>query len=499
MLGVFYLIPFSPLISFIMLIITPLTLVGLHGFIKVKTLLHGKNSPDSIVSLYKPRVMNIHVSKEYDSFSKKYKSFCTYHANESIEWKKKLVENAKYNVVLSGSYCGGKIFDEFLSIIERKLKNNPNFKTYLISSEIWFTPSNFKKIKELTKNYPDQFIGTVTKEKNLSISPEKGKIQVTCNHIKALVIDYGRYFVVGGSGVEDRYTNYTGEESIPNRNFPFYKKLSQDAVAPIAFKDCDFVFSSKEKHGVGKQLYIDLITLITKWQTTKTHDHFAMEDLLSPFDYDVNEEYIPEIDNHKEAVSSLKIQANISGPDAEKHMFYEKLINGIENAKKSIVIDHLYFHPSKRLLNALIEASNKGVNITLITNSDRKNSPGLNQMFVALSRSKYKKLFEGKNKSNISIFEFACDNVTLHKKIVVIDEKDIYTGSSNIGYNSMTSSADYELDLIISSEELARNALNKISIDQMKCSEKIPYEKIQKINLKSALLAPLQANIEFLL
>ena len=63
----------------------------------------------------------------------------------------------------------------------------------------------------------------------------------------------------------------------------------------------------------------------------------------------------------------------------------------------------------------------------------------------------------------------------------------------------MTTSADYELDLIISSNELARNALNKIAIDQFNCSEKLPFETIQKLNIKTSLLAPIQSNIEFLL
>jgi phosphatidylserine/phosphatidylglycerophosphate/cardiolipin synthase-like enzyme len=80
-----------------------------------------------------------------------------------------------------------------------------------------------------------------------------------------------------------------------------------------------------------------------------------------------------------------------------------------------------------------------------------------------------------------------------------VDEKKVFTGSSNIGFTSLTTSADFELDLIIESPEFARHTLERNSSDRIYCSQKLSPDEIQKIHLKTRLLAPLQSNFKFLL
>ncbi|MBI5273594.1 MAG: phosphatidylserine/phosphatidylglycerophosphate/cardiolipin synthase family protein [Chlamydiales bacterium] len=486
----FFLIPFSPVIMFLIIALAPFTLLGLKGFIKIQT------SQQEEIKAIEQSIYPAHLSKANSIYLDDCKGYCTKDSIESNELKFKLIEKAKHNIIISGCYCGGDVFDKYLDLIKSRLKQIDTLKVYLLSSDIWLTDKNKRKIKHLSHLFPDQFQVVITREKNISILTDRKKIQISCNHIKALVIDDGSYFIIGGSGIVDRWNTFRGDEPIPDKLVPFYLKLTQDAVAAMAFRDCDFCFSSNHPDGIGKKLYIDLLKLITKWQIVYRASHFAIQDLQQPGDWFTKNTELEEL---LPLVGSLDVGAFLSGPDMQEDSFYEKLIHEIKSSKSSIYINHLYFHPSKKLLKALVDASNRGVHITLVTNSDEKRSPGQNFLFVALSKRNYQKLFEGVDKKNIEIFEFQCDNVTLHKKIIIIDDNILFTGSSNIGYTSMTSSADYELNLIVYSKEFAHHTMNKNRVDHEKCSKKIDFEQIKHPDIQTKILAPLQSSFEFLL
>jgi len=476
--------------------LTPLSLLFLHLYMQFKTINQDGLNAHKVIEKY---VSQHSLSQFYQSDSKESKGFCTYNALESNAIKLKIIENAQHNVVVSGCYCGGEIFDEFLALFQKKFDKNHDFKAFLICSDIWLTPKNKMGIKQLQSQFQGQFFPTVTQEKTLSVTSDRTKIQVSCNHIKALVADYGQYFIVGGSAIQDRWVNYSGEEPVPSFKTPFYRQLTQEAVAPVTFKDCDFVFASDSSSGIGRALYEKLLTFITKWQTIYPGERFAITELLSK-----HSQYTPilkssEFEESHDWINSLNVQGFLSGPDCQENGFYNALIRNINEAKESIYISHMYFHPSKELMNGLAAATHRGVKVTLVTNGDESNAPGLHYIFAALSKTYYKKLFEQSDKNRLEIYEFRNANVTLHKKIVVIDEKRVFTGSSNIGFTSLTTSADYELDLIIESPEFARHTLERNSSDRIHCSQKLSAEEVKKIHLKTRLLAPLQSSFKFLL
>lgn len=497
--GTFFIIPFSPLITFLILLFAPFTLVGLKSYLKVQVLTQKELDASQYINQYLPKLTLKNTALIKNDQTKFYKGFCTNDSIESNTWKLKLLENAQENIVLSGCYCGGKVFDRALSIIEEKLSSNHKMQVYILSSDIWITSSNRKKINYLQKVFPDRFSATIVKEKSISIDPNRQKVQVSCNHIKALVIDYGRYFIIGGSGFQDRWFTHKGDESISIAAVPFYKKLTQDAMAPVSFRDSDYVFSSTESYGIGRQIFLDLIQLITKWQTVYKSNHYAILDFIGKDNCQDQDVYIPEIESHPELIENISIAAFLSGPDTQRHRFYETLIEEINHAKSHIAINHMYFHPSKDLLSALANASLRGVKIDIITNSNGKNSPGLNGLFVALSKQRIKKLVDEGEVENIHVYSFECHNVTLHKKIIIIDKEKVLSGSSNIGFTSMTSSADFEMDLIITSNEFAKHTLEKVQVDQFKCSKKLSNQEISTLSFKNRILAPFQSNLEFLL
>jgi phosphatidylserine/phosphatidylglycerophosphate/cardiolipin synthase-like enzyme len=147
----------------------------------------------------------------------------------------------------------------------------------------------------------------------------------------------------------------------------------------------------------------------------------------------------------------------------------------------------MYFHPPKRLLRALIDASNRGIGIILVTNRDSGKMPWTHALFAELSRQNWQQLYEGRVKQNVSVFEYDLDFTTLHKKIIVIDGKQIFTGSSNLGKKSLES-LDIELDLMMISEELGERVVENI-IEDVSRSRLVPEKEAPVAGLSTAAIA----------
>ncbi len=48
-------------------------------------------------------------------------------------WRKKLIQVAKHNIVISGNYCGGKAFDELLQAIDLRMSQVKDLKVVIIA------------------------------------------------------------------------------------------------------------------------------------------------------------------------------------------------------------------------------------------------------------------------------------------------------------------------------------------------------------------------------
>ena len=69
----------------------------------------------------------------------------TQHCADTQHWRKKLIESAEHNIVISGNYCGGEAFDEILDLLERRMAQKPDLKVIIIASP------NFIKDETITK------------------------------------------------------------------------------------------------------------------------------------------------------------------------------------------------------------------------------------------------------------------------------------------------------------------------------------------------------------
>lgn len=402
--------------------------------------------------------------------------FPTLDGPDAHRWKLELVKAARRSIVLSGCYCGGKPFQELLDTIQERLRLLPALSFAMTCSEIYMTRQDKKRVAELTREFGSRFSCVYTPEAFPTLSPEN-RLGLTCQHTKALVIDYGSYFLLGGTGIVAQWTRQTGEAHPPKHGepFDFFIRLT----GPRAFRDMDFVFRSGPQ-GQGARLYVEMMQLIERMRYRSSKE-IRTPELPVPLDTP-----LPLFDERQGKVDGLKTALYAAGPEQRANAFHDALVSAIESAQKSIAIDHMYFHPTPRLLKALSAAAERGVRITLLTNRLDGKSPLLHCGFTELSRSAASKL---SRYAAVELYEYAVPRSTLHKKAIVIDSTTTFLGSSNLGRKSLNST-DYEINLRVDSPPFAAAVLQSIESDKPLCHK---IANPASLPLKSRLLAPLQS------
>lgn len=398
---------------------------------------------------------------------------------ESFEWKKKLITSAEHNIVLSGSYCGGESFTEALQLIQKQLEIKPELQVVLISSDTFIDSNNRELLDLLHQNFKDRFQIIETSD-IYHINPG---IKRTTNHTKVLSIDYGKYFILGGSGLEDKYAKIRGLET------EVLKNAHQDHsllgyFMPNGFRDQDFVFHSDKEQGIGKRVYIESLKLAMRWEALKQLKFVGSDPVTSKssivtallLDESLDKvkkrqkvtTYIPDFHNSDKMCTQCETKIYCIGPEHIHNSFETAIIEIFNKAEKKIVIDHLYFHPSEKVMQALIEAANRGVKMTIITNGFiPESSPRSHGIFAARNRYNYVDLINSVKpevRDNIEVFEFEVNKITLHKKVIVVDDY-VIAGNSNLGYKSLVTMSDHEMNFVTKSQTFADRTSAVAKID----------------------------------
>lgn len=76
-------------------------------------------------------------------------ALATDHSAETEQWRKRLLEAAQENIVISGNYCGGNSFVELLNDLEAQLEKKKNLKVVVISSPTFLTGPCVEKMNAL--------------------------------------------------------------------------------------------------------------------------------------------------------------------------------------------------------------------------------------------------------------------------------------------------------------------------------------------------------------
>lgn len=465
----------------------------------------------------------------------------TEHCADTEVWREDLIKAAEHNIVLSGNYCGGKSFSNLLKLIEEQMKTKDDLKVIIISSPNFVKNGNLTFIKKLLRTYPKQFSFV----KSPDIWHVSTGLKKSTNHTKCLVIDYGKYFILGGSGVKDNFAE-TGLDDLTKQEFLDKRETERRAIVkneptvrsgsllqstqgvtplesrvglkqdnqtddegvykyfiPGNFRDMDFVFKCQGgENSSGEQVYKQMLLLSYRWeqynqmlkerynqepsgkkslidanglgvftraQTEISSDDSVVLQLLKtpiPQTCEILTR-IPVFDENTKKSSNILFQILASGPEHTSSKFALKLEKAIAEAKKFIVINHMYFHPTQTIMNELIKAANRGVKIKIITSGVYKNCPNSHYAFGPRNKYNYASLVRALSedkKEHIEIYEYQQNKKGNHKKVIVIDDQ-VIAGSSNLGYKSLVSTSDHELNFFAKSDELVRETLKICDID----------------------------------
>ena len=414
---------------------------------------------------------------------------------ESFEYKKKLIESAKENIVLSGNYCGGEAFDEILDLISEKMKANPRLEVTILSASKFITPENQRRISALKNEHPENFVLIPTDD----IWINSNELKKSTNHTKCLSIDNGKYFLLGGSGIENKYAYSKGIGDREGKNVQHSSGAFMDAMLPRGFRDQDFVFESVQERedqlSSGQYLHYEALKLASLWegynQMHYEEDGYRTSEMvqrsLQKYENAISTQDLSEIQMPPESPEDLfqvdprlapsqysQTRIYSTGPENNENYFEESVLEKFNQARESITIDHMYFHPTQRIFDALVAAANRGVQINILTNTKGKFAPNSHKAFVPRNRYNYKSILKAlpeSKRSNVNIFEFGGEfentpkQTTLHKKVIVVDNEWTIAGSSNLGYKSFQLMADHEINFISLSRKLANETLHVIGQD----------------------------------
>jgi cardiolipin synthase A/B len=178
------------------------------------------------------------------------------------------------------------------------------------------------------------------------------------------------------------------------------------------------------------------------------------------------EGYFPRL----EARGKLPAQIVKSSPVGGSFQNYMLFLLSIAAAKKSILITNPYFIPDDRMVDALLAATARGVQVIVLV-------PGKidHKITYRASRSSYGQMLLG----GIQIFEYM--PALMHAKTMVVDGVWATVGSTN--FDNRSFALNEELNLTVYDGGVAER-MHKIFLEDLKYSKKITYQDWEDRGLK---------------
>jgi cardiolipin synthase A/B len=152
------------------------------------------------------------------------------------------------------------------------------------------------------------------------------------------------------------------------------------------------------------------------------------------------------------------VRAIGSMPDDAYSATYLTLVAAITNAEKQIYITNAYFVPDPQLVDALLDAAHRGVDVRLILPSTTDSRSA-----AYAAHSHYTELLKG----GVKIYERRA--ALLHAKTAVIDGVWSCVGSANLDWRSALDND--EINAVILSQEFAQQMIHAYAIDEAASDE----------------------------
>jgi putative cardiolipin synthase len=276
-------------------------------------------------------------------------------------------------------------------------------------------------------------------------------------HEKYWIID-GVKAIVGGMNVGDEYARTDQEPAMTWRDQDVF--LEGQVVGDIqeAFLSNDAAFDSLKKrwpspmntdgywaawHGIHPKLRSLVAASMGKTQGWKRASHGAW----NPAQLEERRIRSPLHDN-------VSVQFIQNRPRLGETWIAQAYLKEIKGAKQSVTLANAYFIPTAAMKQALVDASRRGVLVTVLTNSKETNDIPI---ITDVARLSYLELIQ----AGVQIHEWHGERKgegTLHAKFAVFDSKVIIMGSYNLDPRSQGLNSE---DVVLIENPLMAGELEK--------------------------------------
>ncbi|MCH9609346.1 MAG: putative cardiolipin synthase YwiE [Chlamydiales bacterium] len=404
---------------------------------------------------------------------------------EMVEYGLEMIKQAERSIEFAPCFFGGELLHQYLDAIEKQMQKHRSLTVYLLTGTAYLEKKDIQHLTALEKKYQRQ----LKVVKTTSIVDFSSELSAIDNHIKMLVVDE-YYFAMGGTNY-DWVLCSEGTEPVVREK----KSIYIGEQLPSGARDQDVVGRSPLIAKELRQKFHRLFALWVSFDKTKRFNSKNPEDFeeLSAYvEIDCSE--TPFIKRFEEAptattLDTSKMKLVIGGAWEQTNSITKEYCRLIDEAKEEILIGNLYFCPASSLYTALMNAANRGVKITVITNGVNQVSPPYNSLFCWANRINYLPILMGRGyfiwektkckndpMNAVQFYEYYVEDTLYHKKIMIVDKQTFVIGSYNLGKRSDLS--DYEMVSVIDSVEVAKHAL-KIYQKDLDHSKKLTIDEIR--------------------
>ena len=436
----------------------------------------------SIILLIQPFCTLSAIPFTQDLMIEGHSAYLTKDADETTEWKSLLIQQANTSLEISTGYCLGLVFENLLREVHRKLESNSTIKVHMHLFQIlgFINENNIGYLEALKSLYAGRFYYVITTDSE--VLKQEGKAYVSENHTKLIIVDE-KYYLLGGTNLVDPLSSkdtdkYPIAHHLAGKFFP-RASYDMDAIirGPMAKKLRKEFFNLLALHDSGESIQND------------TGEYYPNTTAYYP----VKEEdkvCIAHFDQNSDTAHDIKAFAVIAGPRMQLHTIGNMYEQTIKNAKHSIDIGNMYFFPRKTIYEELMNAVNRNVALSVVTNGLREDSSLNNisiDMYGYINRLNYFPIMAGRHysmwemfssynadKGNTEVYELKLPSILYHKKVMTVDGRYSLIGSYNLGMKS--EDAAFEVATIIDSPIIAAQ-MKAVLVDDQNHSEKISFKR----------------------
>lgn len=407
--------------------------------------------------------------------------YLTESADETHEWKLRLIEEANSSLEISAGYVMGQVFDEMLQAIFLKLQGNSEIKINILMLEVadFIRKDHQILLSNMRELFPKQFNFCISG--STDALSQDGKTYFSENHTKIIIVDE-KYVLIGGTNLVD----YLSTADV--NKYPPIENLSSKFL-PRASSDMDTIVSGPMASKLRKEFFRLFNLYIHQEPLNEKFGEFTNETSFFPIDEE-SKANIAFFDENSETAHDIKAYAIIAGPRINLHSIGNMYEHLIDNATTSIDIGNMYFFPRKSIYDAMLNAVNRNVAFSIITNGPHEElttSNSTRSLYAYINRLNYFPIISGKNFSywelflakdvtqkNVNLHEFAIPGTLYHKKVMAVDDRYTVIGSYNLGMKS--EDAAHEVAMVIDSEIITAK-LKKILVEDQANSTNVSFNQ----------------------